>query len=347
MNASPARILIIRLSAIGDVVRVIPAFQALRKGFPDAVIDWAVEAKSAGVVQGLPGLNAAHVFERGGGLTRTVASFMGLCRLLRRNRYDLVLDFHGILKSGLLGRCAGAPRRRGFAPPRSQEASSLFLTERVVLDNDRLNRVEENLRLCDELVARPERCGLHLYVPPDIEEEVDGFFDATFQGGKRVVALHAPSERPEKQWPLTHFAELSDRLLADGRFEGLLTCGPGQEDIVESVQQLARRNPTVAPGTPDLKHYARLVQRAHLYVGGDTGPMHIAWMMGTPVVAIFGGTDPAKHAPFDAPHTILFDSAGENEPDFRDKRQGQARMQRITAEAAYDACVALALKERE
>ena len=341
MTAGPARILIIRLSAIGDVVRVIPAFHALRDGFPDASIDWAVEDKSAAAVEGLPGLNAVHVFRRGGGLLSALKSFHGFCRALRRNRYDLVLDFHGILKSGLMARSTGAPVRRGFAPPRSQEGSGFFLTERVALDSDRLNRVEENLRLCDGLVARPDQCGLHLFVPHDIEEDVDDFFDSTFQSGKQVAALHAPVDRPEKQWPLPYFAELSDRLLADGRFEVMLTYGPGQEAIVESVLKFARRNPAVAPATPDLKHYARLVQRAHLYVGGDTGPMHIAWMMGAPVVAIFGGTDPLKHAPFNAPHKVLFDSGGEANPDFRDKRLGQERMKRITPEMAYDACVEL------
>jgi len=157
-----------------------------------------------------------------------------------------------------------------------------------------------------------------------------------------VVAMHIAVEREEKRWPVELFAGLVDLLLADGRFEVLLTYGPGQRADAHRVAAKAHRAPHIAPETPDLKHYAWLVYRADLYFGCDTGPMHIACAMGTPVVAVFGGTDPAKHAPWRVPHEVLYvdDRGGADGPPNR--ATAAQRLAQITPEAAYQACVRMA-----
>lgn len=336
INGVP-RILIVRLSAIGDVVRVLPALHSLRDAFPDAQIDWAVESKSVQVIEGHPCLDRVLIFDRPPDLVPALKSFWAFCKQVRGNRYDVVIDFHGILKSGLIAGLSGVPERYGFARPRSREASYLFTNKKVRLPSQELNRVEENLLLCDALCARRKLSDIAIYVPPDVQEEIDAFYEGAFGGGKRVVAMHVAMARAEKRWPAQCFAELADLLMADGRFEVMLTWGPGQFGAVEEVLSRTRRSPVVAPETPDLKHYAWLVHRADLYFGGDTGPMHIAWAMGTPVVAFFGGTDPAKHAPYGKPCEILcdVDASGDTLSPFE-------RLRRITAEMAYDACIRLA-----
>lgn len=334
MKNGVPRILIIRLSAIGDVVRVLPALHTLREAYPNAQIDWAVERKSADIVKGHPSLDETLVFERPEGIGPFTREFLEFCRQIRRNKYDIVMDFHGILKSGLIMAWSGAQERYGFARPRAQELSWLFSTDRVKLPSMRLNRVKENLMLCEALKPGYETTDVTISVPLDIQDEVNSFFDQMFEGGKIVVALHAPVDREEKQWPIERFAELADLLIADGRFEVMLTWGPGQFEQIEKVLERAHRNPVVAPETANIKQYAWLVHRAGLHVGGDTGPMHIAAAMGTPVVAIFGGTDPAKHAPYKRPCKILY-------PD--GKMSPEERLDSITPEVVYDACISLVI----
>jgi lipopolysaccharide heptosyltransferase I len=339
MAEGSPRILVIRLSAIGDVVRVLPALHVLRDAFPEARIDWAVERKSAEILEGLSALDNVVVFERPQGAMNAAREFLRFCRGVRQTRYDMVFDFHGIGKSGVITAFSGAPKRYGFSRPRSQECSSLFTNNKVTLASDRLNRIEENLRLVEALVPEYDAPNVALHVPHEVQESIDAFFEETFEGAKRVVAVHVPVDRPEKQWPAEYFAELADLLLADGRFEVMLTWGPGQYDIIKEVVKGMRRSPVVAPEIPDLKHYAWLVNRSSLYFGGDTGPMHIAATMGTPVVAVFGGTDPAKHAPYHEPFEVLY-AGGPGKPSGFPKEL----LEQITPQMAYDACIRVLAK---
>ena len=344
LNGVP-RILIIRLSAIGDVVRVLPALHALRDRYPNAQIDWAIEPKSRDIVEDHPDLDRVLVFERGESSRTGARSFLRFCRQIRQNRYDIVIDFHGIFKSGLIAWFSRAPKRYGFARPRSREFSFLGTNHRVRLVSRHMNRIDENLEICKALEARRHHLDVTIHVRDHIIEETGAYFEEAFMAGKRVVTVHAPVDRPEKQWPLEHFATLSDMLLADGRFEVLLTWGPGQRQTVESVAAKCRRKPTVAPETPGLKHYAGMVQHTDLYFGGDTGPMHIASAMGVPVVAVFGGTEAAKHAPLRQPSVVLY--AGPKPfPAKMPLATAEAALRAVTPEMAYDACIGLLAGEK-
>lgn len=344
LNGVP-RILIIRLSAIGDVVRVLPALHALRDLYPTAQIDWIVEPKSAAIVEGHPALDQVLLFERTDSFMEAARAFQAVSRTVRQNKYDIVLDFHGILKSGLLMKASRAKKRLGFAPPRSQEMSHLFANERVDLPSQRMNRIEENLALARALGAKLHSLDVVIEVPHDAEDDVDVYLEDAFHADKRLVLVHAPVERPEKQWPLDHYARLCDMLAADGRFEVLLTWGPGQLEVAQTVAQMSRRKPLIAPETPDLKHFAALAARAGLFVGGDTGPMHIASAMGTPVAAIFGGTDPAKHGPLRQPHEVLY-AGPEPFPGDMSLAEAQTYLNAVLPEQAYDACLRAAFPTR-
>ena len=335
MHGTP-RILIIRLSAIGDVVRVLPALHAIRDNHPYAQIDWAVEQKSAEAVLDHPALDQVIIFERPADKREAVRAFRQFCKRVRAENYEVVVDFHGILKSGYLAWRSGARTRYGFAPPRAQEFSWLFTNKRTGLPREVLNRVEENLRLAEALGPRPAHVISTIAIPSDLEQQVDHFVDDFYGDGKLLVAMHAPVERAEKQWPLENYAALCDLLNGDGRFDVLLTWGPGQRPIVEKVADMCRRRPQIAPETAGLKDYAALLQRCDIYIGGDTGPMHIAAAVNTPVLGIFGGTDPRRHAPFGAACEVLY--AGDAEGDSHGKEASE-RLAAITPEDAYDACL--------
>ena len=152
------RILILRLGAIGDVVRTIPVVEALRKEYRSAHIAWAVEPKSVDVLSGNPAIDELVVFERApvcdgsirqrvSGTLRNVAAFVSFVRTLRRKRFDCVLDFHGIFKSGLAGWLSGAPERIGYSRAYSKELNSLFTNRRVSPGGRRISRFEKNASL--------------------------------------------------------------------------------------------------------------------------------------------------------------------------------------------------------
>jgi len=337
LNGLP-RILIVRLSAIGDVVRVLPALHALRDQYPTAQIDWAVESKSANVLEGHPALDQLIIFERKDEFFEGSRNFKEFLAKVKENRYDLVIDFHGILKSGLIMRASKAKERLAFAPPRSQEMSHLFATKKLSLPSQRMNRIEENLELCKELGAKRHSLDVIIHVDDEIQDSVDHYLEETFHGAKKLVLVHAPVDRPEKLWPLEHYAELCDMILGDGRFEVILTWGPGQEDVVDKVVGMMRRNPHISPETHCLQEFAWMAYRANLFFGGDTGPMHIASAMGTPVVAVFGGTDPKMHSPMRQPSRVLY-KGPEPFPGKMPLSEAQGYLAAITPEQAYDACV--------
>lgn len=342
LNGLP-RILIIRFSAIGDVVRVLPALHALRDTYPHAQIDWAVEPKSFDVISEHPALDQIHVFERPDGLWQGAKVFREFCNKIRDGHYDMVLDFHGILKSGLLTRASKAKDRYAFAPPRAQEMSHRFANHRIELPSTQMNRIEENLAMSKVAGAQGNNLDVVITVSEETQDAIEEYIHSEFQSGKLIAAVHAPVDRPEKQWPLANYAALVDLLLADGRFEVLLTWGPGQREVAATIQQLSKRNPHIAPETPDLKHHAWLIKQCDLFFGGDTGPMHIASAMDVPVVAVFGGTSPAKHHPLRLPSTVLY--AG---PEILEKNLTSAEaapyLEKITPEMAYDACIEILKK---
>lgn len=334
IDGSP-RILITQLSAIGDVVRVLPALQALRDFFPAAQIDWAVERKSAGILLGHPSIDTLQVFERDEkkGFWYNFGQYRLFLSHLRAGKYDIVLDFHGTFKSGYAGWQSRARERYAFAGHEAKEArrargGQIFANKKITLPSADLNRVEENLHLSEPLAPNPRTRAYSIHVQENVHEYIDDYFEETFSGAKLVVALHAPVDKASKRWPEEQFALLADMLLADGRFEVILTHGPGQREVAERVQALSRRKPLFAPETPGLTYYAWLIHQCDMYVGGDTGPMHIANAMGTPVVAVFGSTDPVKHAPFDVIHEVV-----------RSTKQRADESISLPAEEVYDACV--------
>jgi len=345
LNGLP-RILIIRLSAIGDVVRVIPALHCIREVFPNAQIDWVVETKSAEVLKGLPVLDQVIQFDRSSDLMSSIVDFFHTAKEIRSRKYDYVFDFHGIFKSGLFTRFSGAPKRIGFERPRSQELSFLATNEKVKLGPEIVNRMHENLALCDPFYSGPKSLDIALAVTEDDFFIMEEFFEDQFHGAKTIVAIHVPVERAEKQWPVEYFSEVIDMLLSDGRFDVVLTWGPGQRAIVEEVSGLCKRDPVISPQLTSLKQYMALIQCSDMYLGGDTGPMHIASALDVAVVGIFGGTNPAQHSPLREPLEIL---SGFPEGDTRQKlsvADAAARMNKITPEMVFDACVRMVTRSR-
>jgi heptosyltransferase I len=306
------KILILRLSAVGDVIRTLPTAKALKEYDPSCHISWAVEEPSKSLLESQPEIDEVIVVPRKRWtkgvrspihVWGTMADVWRFARELRGRKFDIALDFHGLLKSGLLSYFSGAPKRVGFDRPWSKEWNSLFSTVRVKLPAEKLremNRFEQNAALLRGigLDIREVKTGLH--IPLEDRKYIDSFFgDPAASLGRPLVAIHPGTSQKTryKRWMSERYAQLSDRLVRDLGATVLFTWGPDELEWVHEIQKKMDQPSLVGPQTKSLTQLGDVFGRCDLYVGGDTGPMHIASLMGVPVVAIFGPTYPAVNAP--------------------------------------------------
>ena len=296
----------IRLGAVGDVVRTLPAASAIRAAYPGAHIAWLVERSSAGVLQTQHWIDEVVVFPREAlraslrglrvlSFSRELSTFL---HELRSRRFDLVVDFHSILKSGVLAWASGAPQRAGYAPPFGREFSWLFHNLRARLTPSHVSRFERNEGLVRFLgtPVRPRPGSLRIDLKLAREMQM-----ALGSGAAPVVIHPGTSDAtPYKRWTVEGYSRLARELFARDGVQSIVTVGPARHDrpFAEALVTASSGAARLAPPTPTLAHLAALFACARLYIGSDTGPMHVASLVGTPVVQILGPTDPIENAPF-------------------------------------------------
>jgi lipopolysaccharide heptosyltransferase I len=266
-------LLVIRLSAFGDVIHTIPAVVALRDALPETEIAWAVEPAYAELVEIVAKVKTIRVSLKKWSLSRIAAA--------RRNvrGFGTAIDFQGLIKSSLIARASGARQRYGFARDVIREKPASWFVNRPVAIEPGRHVVEWNLELARAVA--PSIAGVpHVDFAPFME---DGGRDAR---APRVVLLPGAG-RPEKQWPVDRFAELARRIGSDA----LVAWGPGEESLARAI------GAEVAPAT-NFRELAYLLGRARLVIGADTGPLHLAAALGTPVIGLYGPTNPARNGPY-------------------------------------------------
>jgi lipopolysaccharide heptosyltransferase I len=325
------RVLIVRLGAVGDVLRSLPALRQLRAAFPAAHLAWIVEDLCAPLLEGHPDLDQVFMLARSE-LRRAAASPREMTRLLgrlreqfRTARYDVAVDLQSSFKSGMLTGLTGAARRVGYAPGFCREASFLFTTEWLPLSSPWLNRVEKHLEMASALGSRR----LDPAPPPLPERAGDGEAAAAILAGAlpqsepSIVISPGVSRRQSfKMWPAGNYVRLVTLIRRTMSLRPLIVWGPGEEDLAGSIVRGAGGDALLAPRT-SLRVLAALLRRSSAFVGADTGTMHLAWIVGCPVVALFGPTDPRLNAPWADGHVVL--------------RAASARMEDLSPESALEA----------
>ncbi len=298
----PRSVLIVRLSALGDVIHALPALDALRRAFPAARIGWLVEEKCASLLDGHPQVDRLHVLPRHRaaaaarrsplGALVTLAAFF---RDLRRERYEVAIDLQGNLRSGLATRLAGAPVRVGFARGHCKEGNFLLTNLHVSPPRTRLHKVAKDLLLVSALGVETAGARPQVAVPAAARDRASAFVRGLGPGGP-LVALHPGTSRwaAFKQWSAEGYAEVADRLAAASA-RVLVTWGPGERDLAERIAALARTRPALAPETRSVLDLAALFERCAAVVGCDTGPTHLAAALGRPAVGLYGMKDPAVY----------------------------------------------------
>ena len=295
------RILIVKLGSIGDVVHTLPALAALRRAAPTNYLAWVVERGGAAqVLRDNPDLDALIEVDTRGwrkslmkGETR--AAIREAVARLRGEQFDVALDFQGLLKSGMIAWLSRAPRRVGFVPDALREpASALLLTERVEVD-DREHVIGKNLSLVTHL-GYP--AGGDYAFPIGLSREDEQFAEEQAGRLKQAFALINPGGGwPTKLWSTSGFAAIADRLWGAYGLRSVITYGPGEEDLAQSVVAQTRSGAAVMLAST-LKQFFALARRAALFIGGDTGPLHLAAAAHTPVVGIYGPSSARRNGPF-------------------------------------------------
>jgi lipopolysaccharide heptosyltransferase II len=302
-------ILLVRLRQIGDVAFTTPAVRALRQHFPYAHIAYLVEPAAQSLVAHNTALDEVIVAPRTSGW-RGLVNDVRLGARLRRARFDLAIDFHGGPRASLLTWLSGAPRRIGY----EITGRSWMYTERVSRPRALRARhsVENQWDLLVSLGLPPasrDRFPVEMPIDPDAAVSVAAKLAACgYVSGDRLAVLHVSAGNPFRRWPIESFGEVAASLIA--RHPGLrviVTSGPSEIDAAAKTVEAARARLTAAeqplvaaPDDLSLAELRALVERAALYIGGDSGPMHIAATSSVPIVSLYGPTLPARSEPWRA-----------------------------------------------
>jgi lipopolysaccharide heptosyltransferase I len=315
------RILIVKLSSIGDVVHALPAAALVRRALPGARIAWVVERRAGAILKDSPIIDEVIEID-----TRAWRKqLLGSATLdeirerlddLRGPRaingddgagVDIAIDFQGLLKSGLVAKASGAARRIGFATGELREkASRFFLTEEV--DTSHFKHViDKNLALARRVITDAttslsmdvdglsNRYEFPIAVSPEDERYVERAFNE--RGGPFAI-INPGGGWPTKLWPAERFGQVADLLQTEHGISSFITYGPGEDALAQTVAASSRSG-AARPLASTLKQFVALARRARLFIGGDTGPLHLAAASGTPIVGIYGPTSPERNGPFD------------------------------------------------
>ncbi|MBI3323820.1 MAG: lipopolysaccharide heptosyltransferase II [Candidatus Omnitrophica bacterium] len=286
------RIAVIKFSAVGDVVLITPSLRALRERFPQSHITVVVGRESRELLHRCPYVDDLVVFD----LARQ-GSWLGLAGLgwrLARAQVDLVVDFQNNRRSHWLGWLSGAPQRYGFAGRRW----SGLLSHRAIPPERPVPPVEHQFRILQLLGVQNAPQQLELWPGPPDEARVDALLkEGWIAENQPLIAVHPGARWNSKRWPTERFAQLADKLASEMKARVILTGSGGERALCEEIHRLSEVKPLVTAGRTSLNELAALLRRCKAFVGGDSAPLHIAAAGGTPTVALFGSTDPVRHAP--------------------------------------------------
>lgn len=301
MHDVPERILLIKPSSLGDIIHALPTLAAIRKTFPKARISWLVKKEWAPILRRHPMLDEIIEVEF------SAAKLFRLIGPLRARRFDVVVDLQGLLRTGVLSWLSGAPTRIGFADAR--EGSSFSYTERIVGPMREMHAVDRYLRLASALGAQERQAEFVLPDSPDEEGRSQALFTKVgLDGASNVIGI-APSARwVTKRWAAESFAAVADQLQHEGLHRVVFIGATQEKGDIAQVKQSMRTAAADLTGLTTVGDLPAVMRRLCLLITNDSGPMHVAAAVGTPVVAVFGPTSPACTGPYGDGHTVLTSS---------------------------------------
>jgi heptosyltransferase-1 len=291
-DAESPRVLIVRLGSLGDVIHAIPVAAALRHRFPHGHVDWMVDPRYVELLDLVECLDRRipvdpREIARGGARLRATL------RELRAARYDAVIDLQGLLKSAVLARLVGARRTIGFPRRHLREPlARLFYTE-APDPGAAAHVIDKNLAMLAPLGVEDRQPRFPVAIPRSAT--VTSVAERYAAGGYGLV--NPGAAWPNKRWPVERFGALAGLLHRDFGVRSLVLWGPGEQPLAAAVVAASSGAGEVAPATT-ITDLVGLARGARIMISGDTGPLHIAGATGTPIVALFGPTRPARNGPW-------------------------------------------------
>lgn len=303
----PQSLLVVRLGAMGDVIHTMSTVAAFRSTLPDIRIGWVIEerwaellcakgeARSGARTPHRPLVDFIHIvntkkWRRAVLAGETRQNIRSAFREIREQRYNIVADFQGAIKSALVARSAGTKNVIGFTHPRESPAR-LFYNKRVETHG---THVVEQYRSLAEAIARRTLPAAAVEFP--LDEQAEASLNAKLAAISGPLAVLNPGAGwATKQWPAERYGEVARALASDG-LTPVINFGPGEENLAHAAQDASAGTATIL--LCSISELIALLRRAQLFIGGDTGPLHLAAALNVAVVAIFGPTDPARNGPY-------------------------------------------------
>lgn len=299
MNA-PRSIVIVKLSAIGDVLHGVPTAVALKRAFPQATIGWVVEGRAGDVLAGHPAID--HLFRLPRGWLKSLGAVRSLRRQLLDFAPDVTIDLQGLLKSGIPTWLSGSRMRIGYARPESREQAWRFYTHPVVTTAEHV--VDRNCQLLGALGVHESETAFDMPRWPVSHARMQQWFAA--QRFTAAPAMINPGAGwPSKIWPAERFAAVARALHQRHGLQSIVVWGGGQERAAaEKIASLAGNAAVLAPQT-SLTDLGELCRLARVFISSDTGPLHLAAAVGTPCVGLFGPVPAKRNGPYGSIHQTV------------------------------------------
>jgi heptosyltransferase I len=290
------RVLIVKLSSIGDVVHALPAAALIRREMPDAEISWVVESSAAEMIRVSPAIDNLIEIDtrsmRGGKvIDEILLDISRQAKRVRQFKYDVAIDLQGLLKSAAVAKISGAPRRWGFPKGGLRESAARFLYTHTAEPAGKVHVIEKNVRLAAAACGIGwADVGYEFPIAINDGHRLEAAAIIEQSGGGAVALLNPGGGWPTKLWPAERFGELADILRDEHLLTPVIVIGPGEEELAARAAA-ASRNRDLLVARPSLKGFYELARASRIYIGGDTGPTHIAVAAGVPVVGLFGPTE--------------------------------------------------------
>ncbi|MFC1738973.1 glycosyltransferase family 9 protein [Planctomycetota bacterium] len=301
MSGHYRKILLIKPSSLGDIVLALPALSALRKNFPDAQISWLIRPEYAPLIRNHPHLNTIIPFDRkllgkAWYKQKAFVSLISLINQLRQNRFDLVLDLQGLFRTAFFGWISGCKKRLGMANAR--EFATLFYTHKIQQNKDCIHLVDYYLKIVQKTGASDIDVRFLFPADPPAIEAIAGLLKDHNINQDNYAVLIPGSAHPDKCWPVENFALLADKIHSQFGLSVIAAGTASEKHICEKLKALAQTPIANFAGLTNLPELTALLKTAKLLVSNDTGPGHIAAALSTPLVLIFGRSNPARVAPY-------------------------------------------------
>jgi heptosyltransferase I len=333
LKADPRKILIVKPSSLGDIVHSLPFLNAVKLHFPKAEVHWVVAKGFEGLLDGHPMIDRLWVINKDTwkkikNVKGTISELKTLSQGLKKEKYDLVIDLQGLLRSGMITAATGARIRIGFKEAR--EGSGFFYTHKIEGGKD-IHAVERYLKIAAFLGC--DCTDISFPFPPSD-------LPSSFALNKDYAVIVPGTRWKTKLWPAEEFGQLAARLPLQSVIVGSST----DKDIASLIVSLSKGKAISLAGKTSLKELIGIMRDAKFVVSNDSGPMHIAAALGIPVFAIFGPTDPAKTGPYGRGHTII-KSGAPCSPCFRKTCDDNQCMKSVSADEAFEIITFKQLRE--